>query len=92
MSNYKMHIPPLKHSDDIWKELWDKGPSTDEEWNLMVENEPQHVTYIDEILWLLEDSRRVAHGCADIEVLQQCIENMSDGIVDWLENLKEVLL
>ena len=66
----------MKHSNDIWKELWEKGPSTDEEWDLMVENEPQHVTYIDELLCVLEETT--------FEV--------SHGIEDWLENLKEVLL
>lgn len=66
----------MKHSNDIWKELKDKGPSTDEEWDLMVENEPQHVTYIDELLCVLEETT--------FEV--------SHGIEDWLENLKEVLL
>ena len=42
---------------------------TDEE----IENEPQHVTYIDELLWALEDT--------------EC--QVSDGIEDWLESLKD---
>jgi hypothetical protein len=58
---------------------------TDEE----IENEPQHVTYIDELLWLLEDARRVANREADFEVLKIVIAEMSDGIPEWLESLKK---
>ena len=46
---------------------------TDEE----IESEPQHVTYIDELLWLLEDFS------------SENIEQMSDGIPEWLESLKD---
>ena len=60
---------------------------TDEE----IENEPQHVTYIDELLWLLEDARRVAYGEADVSVLKEVIDGMSDGIPEWLESLKDEL-
>ena len=56
--------------------------------NEEIENEPQHVTYIDELLWLLEDARRVAYGEADVSVLAEVIDGMSDGIPDWLEKQK----
>ena len=45
---------------------------TDREWWEWVENEPQHVTYIDELLCVLEETT--------FEV--------SHGIEDWLESLK----
>ena len=54
-----------------------------------IENEPQHHTYIDELLWLLEDARRVANREADFEVLKMVIDEMSDGIPTWLESLKK---
>ena len=53
-----------------------------------IEREPHHVTYIDELLWLLEDARRVAYGEADVSVLAEVIDGMSDGIPDWLEKQK----
>ena len=53
-----------------------------------IENEAQHVTYIDELLWLLEDARRVAYGEANVSVLKEVIDGMSDGIPEWLESLK----
>jgi hypothetical protein len=56
--------------------------------NEEIEREPQHVTYIDELLWLLEDARRVAYGEADVSVLAEVIDGMSDGIPDWLEKQK----
>ena len=56
--------------------------------NEEIENEPQHVTYIDELLWLLEDARRVAYGEANVSVLKEVIDGMSDGIPEWLESLK----
>lgn len=51
-------------------------------------NEAQHVKYIDELLWLLEDARRVANREADFEVLKMVIDEMSDGIPEWLEKNK----
>tara|TARA_X000001036_G_scaffold326811_1_gene305328 strand:+ start:203 stop:433 length:231 start_codon:yes stop_codon:yes gene_type:complete len=51
-------------------------------------NEAQHVKYIDELLWLLEDARRVANREADFEVLKMVIDEMSDGIPEWLEKQK----
>ena len=48
----------------------------------------QHVTYVDELLWLLEDARRVAYGEADVSVLKSVIDEMSDDIVAWLETSK----
>ena len=56
--------------------------------NEEIENEPQHVTYIDELLWLLEDARRVAYGEVNVSVLKEVIDGMSDGIPEWLESLK----
>ncbi len=56
--------------------------------NEEIENEPQHVTYIDELLWLLEDARRVAYGAAYAYMLKEVIDGMSDGIPEWLESLK----
>jgi len=56
---------------------------------MKIENEPQHHTYIDELLWLLEDARRVANREADFEVLKMVIDEMSDGIPEWLESLKK---
>jgi len=54
-----------------------------------IENEAQHVTYIDELLWLLEDARRVAYGEANVSVFfKEVIDGMSDGIPEWLESLK----
>lgn len=44
-----------------------------------IENEPEHVTYIDELLWLLEDYSA------------ENIEQMSDCIPEWLESLKATL-
>ena len=55
---------------------------------MKIENEPQHHTYIDELLWLLEDARRVANREADFEVLKMVIDEMSDGIPEWLEKQK----
>tara|TARA_B100000287_G_scaffold420617_1_gene460223 strand:- start:60 stop:236 length:177 start_codon:yes stop_codon:yes gene_type:complete len=52
-------------------------------------HEPQATKYIDELLWLLEDARRVANREADFEVLKMVIDEMSDGIPTWLESLKE---
>lgn len=52
-------------------------------------HEPQPTKYIDELLWLLEDARRVANREADFEVLKMVIDEMSDGIPTWLESLKE---
>ena len=63
---------------------------TDEE----IENEPQHVTYIDELLWLLEEAergKRLSFAKRSIK-LEHVMNSMSDGIADWLEDLKEVLL
>jgi hypothetical protein len=54
-----------------------------------IKDEPQHVKYIDELLWLLEDARRVANREADFEVLKMVINEMSDGIPEWLESLKK---
>ena len=55
-----------------------------------IENEAQHVTYIDELLWLLEDARRVAYGEANVSVFfKEVINEMSDGIPTWLESLKK---
>ena len=51
--------------------------------------EGQHVKYIDELLWLLEDARRVAYGEANLSVLAEVIDEMSDGIPAWLESLKK---
>ncbi len=59
--------------------------------NEEIENEPQHITYIDELLWLLEDARRVAYGEANVSVLKEVIDEMSDGIPEWLESLKDKL-
>ena len=52
-------------------------------------SEGQHVKYIDELLWLLEDARRVAYGEAGLSVLAEVINEMSDGIPTWLESLKK---
>ena len=46
-----------------------------------IENEPQHVTYIDELLWLLEEAERVGG-------LEHVINSLSDGIAEWLEKNK----
>ena len=51
-------------------------------------HEPQPTKYIDELLWLLEDARRVAYGEADVSVLKGVIDEMSDGIAEWLEKNK----
>jgi len=51
-------------------------------------HEPQPTKYIDELLWLLEDARRVAYGEAGLSVLKGVIDEMSDGIPEWLESLK----
>ena len=51
--------------------------------------EGQHVKYIDELLWLLEDARRVAYGEAGLSVLAEVINEMSDGIPQWLEQQKK---
>ena len=56
--------------------------------NEEIENEPQHVTYIDELLWLLEDARRIAYEEAYVSILRPIIDGMSDGIPEWLESLK----
>ena len=61
---------------------------SDREWDLWIENEPDRVKYIDEILWVLGDAIRVGTGCADVEVLERAVKDMPDGIVDWLEDLK----
>lgn len=55
---------------------------------MVIMNEAQHVKYIDELLWLLEDARRVANREADFEVLKMVIDEMSDGIPEWLEKNK----
>ena len=55
---------------------------------MVIMNEAQHVKYIDELLWLLEDARRVANREADFEVLKMVIDEMSDGIPEWLEKQK----
>ena len=52
-------------------------------------HEPQPTKYIDELLWLLEDARRVAYGEAGLSVLAEVINEMSDGIPTWLESLKK---
>ena len=52
-------------------------------------SEGQHVKYIDELLWLLEDARRVAYGEANLSVLAEVIDEMSVGIPAWLESLKK---
>ena len=59
--------------------------------NEEIENESQPIKYIDELLWLLEDARRVAYGEADVSVLKGVIDEMSDGIPEWLESLKEIV-
>jgi len=58
-----------------------KLPALPDEIDEAIENEPQHVTYIDELLWLLEEAERVGG-------LEHVINSMSDGIVDWLEKNK----
>ena len=54
-----------------------------------IENEPQHHTYVDELLWLLEDCRRIAYEEAYVSILRPIIDGMSDGIPEWLESLKK---
>ena len=52
-------------------------------------DEPQHHIYVDELLWLLEDCRRIAYEEAYVTILRPIIDQMSDGIPEWLESLKK---
>ncbi len=55
-----------------------------------IANESETVKYVDELLWVLEDVKRVADGKAHASVLKDIVDSLSDDLPEWLENLKHM--